>query len=117
MLEKFCNTTHPAPLTTPSNEATLHFHSDEDGTDVGFQIHYSVVEGFPGCGGIYTASKGEINSPLQDGLYPKDLLCHYLIRVSKESRIRLTFKSFALEPNSLCSFDYLEVNLERHIFQ
>lgn len=45
LLEKFCNTSHPAPLTTTSNEATLHFHSDEAGTDAGFQIHYSVVDG------------------------------------------------------------------------
>lgn len=44
-LAKFCNTSHPEPLTTTYNEVTLHFHSDGDNSDAGFQIHYSVVEG------------------------------------------------------------------------
>lgn len=44
-LAKFCNTSHPEPLTTTYNEVTLHFHSDGENSDAGFQIHYSVVEG------------------------------------------------------------------------
>jgi cubilin len=48
-LEKYCNSTVPAPLLTPGNTATIHFHSDEDKQDIGFQIAYSVVEGIPGC--------------------------------------------------------------------
>lgn len=45
MLEKFCNTTQIEPMTTPTNDISLVFHSDATGTDTGFQIHYSVVEG------------------------------------------------------------------------
>jgi len=41
----FCNHTRPPPLITPSSEATVHFHSDDVGQDVGFQIHYSTIEG------------------------------------------------------------------------
>lgn len=45
LLNKFCNTSHPEPLTTPDNHATVHFHSDEHASDAGFQIHYTIVEG------------------------------------------------------------------------
>lgn len=110
LLNKFCNTTHVEPLTTPSNEVTLHFHSDEDSTDAGFQIHYTVVEGIPGCGGTFTESSGEFGSPMKDGAYPKNLMCHYVIRLPTDNRIRLTFKSFSLEDSSTCIFDYVEVS-------
>lgn len=58
LLEKFCNTSHPEPLSSTSNELTLQFHSDGDSSDMGFQIHYTVVDGIPGCGGTFTASSG-----------------------------------------------------------
>lgn len=41
----YCNHTHPPPLITPASGANVHFHSDSSGQDVGFQIHYSIVEG------------------------------------------------------------------------
>lgn len=111
LLEKFCNTTHPAPLTSPANELTLQFHSDEDGTDFGFQIHYSTVEGIQGCGGTFTARNGEFGSPIQDGEYPKDIECHYLIKLpsKNETGVKLSFLSFDLEGGHSCNFDYVEV--------
>ncbi|XP_059613843.1 cubilin homolog [Phlebotomus argentipes] len=109
LLEKFCNTSHPPPLTSPSNEITMFFHSDEDSTDNGFQIHYSVVEGFPGCGGVFTAYSGEFGSPVEDEKYPHNLLCEYSIKYPKGSKIRLTFKSFQLEVAEECRFDSLEL--------
>lgn len=45
LLHKYCNTSHPEPLTTPENHAVVVFHSDEAASDAGFQIHYTVVEG------------------------------------------------------------------------
>lgn len=45
VLEKFCNSTTPEPLLTPGNEVMLHFHSDGENSDHGFQITYSVVPG------------------------------------------------------------------------
>lgn len=32
-------------MTTPHNHAVVQFHSDESGSDAGFQIHYTIVEG------------------------------------------------------------------------
>ncbi|XP_058123035.1 cubilin homolog [Anopheles ziemanni] len=111
LLAKYCNTTHPEPLVTPSNKATVYFHSDENGNDAGFQISYSVVEGVPGCGGIYTAREGTITSPLSqtDNVYPNNLNCEYLIKLPTESRVDIRFNKFVLEQSEGCKFDYLEI--------
>lgn len=44
-LGKFCNSTIPPPLLTPGNIVTIHFHSDGDSSDAGFQLAY-FVEGY-----------------------------------------------------------------------
>lgn len=35
--------------------------------------------------------------------------CHYLIRLPKDSRIKLHFESFSLEEGPDCMFDYIEI--------
>uniref|UniRef100_A0A182Y0Z6 Cubilin n=1 Tax=Anopheles stephensi TaxID=30069 RepID=A0A182Y0Z6_ANOST len=111
VLAKYCNTTHPPPLITPSHEATVYFHSDESGNDAGFQISYAVVEGVPGCGGTYTQREGAISSPLSqtDNVYPNNLNCEYLIKLPIGSRVEIRFSKFHLEQSEGCKFDYLEI--------
>uniref|UniRef100_A0A182M8Q1 Cubilin n=1 Tax=Anopheles culicifacies TaxID=139723 RepID=A0A182M8Q1_9DIPT len=111
LLAKYCNTSHPPPLITPSNEATVYFHSDESGNDAGFQISYAVIEGVPGCGGTYTQREGVISSPLSqtDNVYPNNLNCEYLIKVPVGSRVEINFNKFHLEQSEACKFDYLEI--------
>uniref|UniRef100_A0A182RN21 Cubilin n=1 Tax=Anopheles funestus TaxID=62324 RepID=A0A182RN21_ANOFN len=111
LLAKYCNTTHPPPLITPSNEATVYFHSDDSGNDAGFQISYAVVEGVPGCGGTYTQREGVISSPLSqtDNVYPNNLNCEYLIKLPIGSRVEIKFSKFHLEQSESCKFDYLEI--------
>uniref|UniRef100_A0A182INM1 Uncharacterized protein n=1 Tax=Anopheles atroparvus TaxID=41427 RepID=A0A182INM1_ANOAO len=111
LLAKYCNTSHPEPLITPSNKATVYFHSDENGNDAGFQISYAVVEGVPGCGGTYTQPEGTIASPLSqtDHLYPNNLNCEYLIKLPVGSRVDIRFTRFHLEQSESCKFDYLEI--------
>jgi cubilin len=111
-LGKFCNSTVPAPILSPGNIATIHFHSDGDSSDAGFQIAYSVVEGIPGCGGTFTAAKGDFSSPanIADGTYKHNLLCDYVIRMPTNTRVRLEFKKFGLEDSSSCKFDAIEVS-------
>lgn len=111
VLAKYCNSTHPEPLVTPGNEATVYFHSDEDGNDSGFQISYSIIEGIPGCGGVFTKTEGEISSPrrYEDNLYPHNLNCEYFINLPKGSRIEVTFNRFHLESSETCKFDYVEL--------
>lgn len=112
-LGKYCNTTNPPPLLTPSQTATIHFHSDGDSSDVGFQIAFSVVEGIPGCGGTYTTPKGDIMSPtnIADGKYKHNIICDYVIQLPKDSRVRIVFKTFVLEDSDGCKFDKVEVNV------
>ncbi|XP_055632024.1 cubilin homolog [Toxorhynchites rutilus septentrionalis] len=111
MLVKYCNTSHPEPLVTPSNEATIYFHSDEDRSDAGFQISYALIEGIPGCGGTFTKPEGEINSPRgnNDNLYPHNLNCEYVIQLPVGTRIEINFNRFHLEASDSCKFDYLEL--------
>lgn len=109
LLQKFCNTSHPEPLTTPSNEVTLNFHSDADNNDAGFQVHYTVVEGFPGCGGLFNARLGEIGTPSVQNSYPANAVCDYVIDLHKESKIKIEFMSFDLEESNGCKFDYVEI--------
>lgn len=88
----------------------IHFHSDESGNYPGFQITYSVIEGLPGCGGTFTSEMGEFRSPEFDGLYPSEITCEYKIKLPNESRIKITFLSFALEESSDCTADYVAVS-------
>lgn len=111
-LGKFCNTTEPPPkILTPDNVATIVFHSDGSGTDYGFQLTYSVQEGMPGCGGIYTASKGDITSPIDgvEGKYKHNIVCDYIIQMPPLSRVRVVFDKFKLESSSDCKFDRVEL--------
>lgn len=109
---KYCNSTIPAPILTPGSTTMVHFHSDGDSSDAGFQMAYSVVEGVPGCGGTYTRSRGDITSPIDivTGSYKNNLVCDYVIRMPKDTRIKLEFMSFKLEESSTCKFDRLEVS-------
>jgi cubilin len=113
-LGKYCNSTNPPPLLSPSNTATIHFHSDGDSSDAGFQIAYSVEAGFPGCGGTYTSARGEIVSPssIADGKYKHNIVCDFVIQMPTDSRVRIEFKKFALEESSGCKFDKVEVKYD-----
>lgn len=111
-LGKFCNTTEPPPkVLTPDNVATIHFHSDGTDSDNGFQLTYSVQEGVPGCGGTFTASKGDITSPIDvvEGKYKHNIVCDYIIQLPPQTRIRIKFEKFKLEASSDCRFDRVEL--------
>lgn len=110
LLGKYCNHSHPEPLLTPSNTATVFFHSDADSSDVGFQIAYSVREGLPGCGGTFTQNRGEISSLKKaDGKYHDSMTCEYIIQVPMGSKISLEFTKFSLEDSAECKFDSVSV--------
>ncbi|XP_012276352.1 cubilin [Orussus abietinus] len=109
ILGVYCNHTHPPPLTTTSNEAFLHFHSDGVGRDAGFQITFSSVPGLPGCGGIYTDLSGEITNPTRSSTYLPNMRCEWLIQVPPGEKIKLDWITFNLEESRSCHFDFVEV--------
>lgn len=51
-----------------------------------------------------------------NGLYRDNVNCEYLIRVPKDSKVKLSFKLFQLEMSVDCHFDYLEVCFENICF-
>ncbi|XP_071569184.1 cubilin isoform X2 [Temnothorax nylanderi] len=105
----FCNHTRPPPLITPSSEATVHFHSDSSKQDAGFQIHYSTIEGLPGCGGIYTSATGLISSPGHSTAYLPNMECEWKIQLPVGERIRASWLKFNIETSSNCQFDFVEI--------
>ncbi|RLU24405.1 hypothetical protein DMN91_002494 [Ooceraea biroi] len=106
----FCNHTRPPPLITPSSEAEVHFHSDSAGQDAGFQIHYSLIEGVPGCGGMYTTPTGTISSPGHaSSSYQPNMECEWKIQLPMGERIKASWLRFDLEHSSSCQFDFVEI--------
>ena len=45
LLGRYCNTSSPAPVTSSSYVATIHFHSDGSLSDTGFLITWTSVPG------------------------------------------------------------------------
>ncbi|XP_068628109.1 cubilin-like [Battus philenor] len=109
LLEKYCNSTQPAPVQSVGSELMIHFHSDAYNTGHGFQIAYAPIEGIPGCGGYFTEYRGEITSPTYNGKYLNGLLCEYKIKTSEDTKVRITFVSFSLENSFRCKYDYLKI--------
>uniref|UniRef100_A0A2A4JDL6 Cubilin n=2 Tax=Heliothis virescens TaxID=7102 RepID=A0A2A4JDL6_HELVI len=109
LIERYCNTTQPAPVQSASSDMLIHFHSDAYGSGHGFQIAYAPMEGIPGCGGYYTTNTGELVSPTRDGLYLSNLFCEYKIKTSLDTKIKIEFKSFKLERSFRCKYDYLKI--------
>ncbi|VVC99646.1 unnamed protein product [Leptidea sinapis] len=109
LLNKLCNTTQPAPIESAGNEMLIHFHSDEHTSGKGFQIAYAPAVGVPGCGGFFTADRGEISSPSYEGKYITNVICDYKIQTSAETKIRIKFSVFNLETSFRCRYDNLKV--------
>lgn len=93
LLKQYCTSGQPPSETFQTNELTLKFHSDGIGSDLGFQIHYTLVEKVPGCGGTYTLRNGKIQSPS----ITNSITCEYVINTSKNMRIVLDFEDFKMD--------------------
>lgn len=61
------------------------------------------------CGGILSASSGNVSSPNFPGLYPYNTECTWLIVVSEGSSVLLTFQHFELEYHTDCAYDYIKI--------
>ncbi|KAH8387553.1 hypothetical protein KR093_007741, partial [Drosophila rubida] len=102
-LFKFCSSQQPAPLTLSSHEALIRFHSDGTDSDLGFQLHYSVEERLPGCGGIYTSERGTISAPTNNGAAGL-ISCDYEIHFAAGEAILIEFVRFQLAGDSCLEF-------------
>ncbi|XP_030569623.1 cubilin homolog [Drosophila novamexicana] len=98
-----CQSAQPAPLHSSSNLLHIHFHTDQYRTDSSFQLHYEVVTGHPGCGGIFTEPSGLISGHMNAEL------CLYLIEQPNGTRIELNFQRINLLRNEDCSLQKVEI--------
>ncbi|EDV46242.2 cubilin homolog [Drosophila erecta] len=97
-LAKYCTSETPAPLLLPTHLAEIHFHSDAEGSDTGFQLHYSVEERVPGCGGVYTAKEDTIFETSAANSEPEGVSCEYEIHLAVGELIDIKIERLELDP-------------------
>ncbi|XP_017863563.1 PREDICTED: cubilin homolog [Drosophila arizonae] len=101
LLHMACQSEQPAPLHSSSNQLRIVFHTDRNRADSLFQLHYEVVPGHPGCGGIFNEPSGVVSG------YMNAKLCLYLIEQPYGTQIELTFLRVKLLHD--CSLQQLEI--------
>ncbi|XP_065052551.1 uncharacterized protein LOC135681853 isoform X4 [Rhopilema esculentum] len=70
----------------------------------------TTTPGNTGCGGVLIDEDGEFATPNYPSRYSSNTECIWVIKPkSPASAIELRFKSFSLEPESRCGYDFLEV--------
>lgn len=110
LVEKYCGSTVPSPVTINSNRVLIRFESDPNVEEKGFIVKYEVE-----CGGTFTEPSGIITSPYYPSHYPASKDCVYLISQPPGKAIMLTFEFMDIEEGSSinnetqCYFDRLEI--------
>ncbi|XP_065052552.1 cubilin-like isoform X5 [Rhopilema esculentum] len=120
---KFCGNNIPATYTSADNALWVKFMSDGTENRLGFEAEWNWLpsgallpspgtETVPssGCGGVLIDEDGEFATPNYPSRYSSNTECIWVIKPkSPASAIELRFKSFSLEPESRCGYDFLEV--------
>ncbi|XP_012136673.2 cubilin [Megachile rotundata] len=104
----YCNHTHPPPLVVPASEAVIYFHSDSAGQDAGFQIHYSAIEGIPGCNNVYTTRTGTISNPPILDAYT-EVECEWKIQLPVHDHVKIIWSKFHLSESTGCQSEFVEI--------
>ncbi|XP_029767229.1 deleted in malignant brain tumors 1 protein [Terrapene carolina triunguis] len=61
------------------------------------------------CGGHLSGFSGEFSSPNYPSYYPNNARCIWEIQVEYNSYVDVQFDHVALEPNSNCNYDFIEI--------
>ncbi|KAF0296268.1 Cubilin [Amphibalanus amphitrite] len=109
LLQRYCSTTLPAPITTSGPYAWFRFHTDASASDQGFHITYSQIPGIPGCGGDLVGERGTLSTPTHAERYHHNMDCEWRIRVPAGERVQLVVDHFELEFSRNCIFDFVEI--------
>ncbi|XP_044530735.1 CUB domain-containing protein 2 [Gracilinanus agilis] len=105
LLGQFCGQSRPPPFTSSWHIMSVVFHSDKHVASWGFSAGYQKDS----CGGVLTGLSGVITSPEYPSSYPNNVECHWVIRASGSSTIKLVFADFQVESNRACSYDYVAI--------
>ncbi|XP_042559033.1 CUB domain-containing protein 2 [Clupea harengus] len=81
----------------------------QNSTSLVAHIHTGLSQTGVKCGGILSATTGNLSSPNFPGLYPYNIECAWMIVVSEGSSVLLTFHHFELEYHANCSYDYIKI--------
>lgn len=107
VLGRYCSRRGDITLESSSNEMTVLFISDALTNGRGFSAKYDTISG--GCSKMHIAHSGNIYSPGFPENYPPKSECKYTIQVPATRNVNLTFKSFDIESNANCSYDYVSI--------
>ncbi|XP_067869413.1 cubilin isoform X2 [Heterodontus francisci] len=103
LIDRFCGSIIPAPITTSGNKLWLKFKADISDSKEGFRAVYKVA-----CGGTLNGN-GVIQSPYYPNSYPHDKTCEWVINQPEGQVVTLNFISFDIESAVNCNHDYVEV--------
>ncbi|XP_063063043.1 cubilin [Engraulis encrasicolus] len=105
-LAHLCGTTLPAPIDASQEQLYIKLRTDSSVSAGGFLATYNAR-----CQGVVIAnrSRGFIESPSYPNTYPDNSLCSWTISSTMGNTINYTFQTFALEYNSVCSYDYVKL--------
>ncbi|KAL2098056.1 hypothetical protein ACEWY4_007263 [Coilia grayii] len=113
IIGKYCGHSQPKPIVTLGNSLWVYFDTNDARPDKGFKAMYKAVAPeavteIVGAGGLLQGDQGELSSPgFPAKLYENGALYQWKIEVAKGERVRLTFASFTLVPESC--LDYVDV--------
>ncbi|KAH8357601.1 hypothetical protein KR200_003594 [Drosophila serrata] len=102
-LLRACKSVKPEPLYSSSNSVLLELHTDELRSDSSFQVHYEVVSGQPGCGGVFTEPSGRISGHMNAEV------CLYLIEQPQFTQVKLVLDQVNLIQSESCRLQKIEI--------
>merc|ERR1719402_1495008 len=104
LLDKYCGTKIPPPITSHTNRILVHFHSDYWGNWKGFRAEIAAVPG-PAT----TVKEGVVESPNYPENYDINMDEEYPINVDEGEVVLLTFTDFDIEKHPTCGWDWVIV--------
>ncbi|XP_019353396.2 cubilin [Alligator mississippiensis] len=103
LINKFCGSTFPSPITSSSNSLWIKFKSDASVQRASFRAVYEVA-----CGGALSG-EGVIHSPYYPRMSSRPKTCEWIISQADGKVVILTFIDFGIRNITTCYSDYIEV--------
>ncbi|XP_028288640.1 cubilin [Parambassis ranga] len=105
----FCGNSIPAYFVSSGNFLTVHFVTDSSVQRQGFNATYTAIPLV--CGGTLnaTTSVQTLTSPSYPAGYPPYTSCRWFLDAPTQETIKVSVKTFVLQPSQSCSTNYLEI--------
>ncbi|TNN02445.1 hypothetical protein fugu_009932 [Takifugu bimaculatus] len=106
---------NPLEVTSSGNIMLINLITDSQVQRPGFLARYLAIPKSKAmkCGGVLTADKGVITSPLHPSFYPPAVDCKWTIKVPAGKKVRVKFSMFRMKEPGVdirdCHKDYVEI--------